>query len=159
MLKYAGIGSREIPGAMLEFISDLASELRDQKVLCRSGGARGADTAFQKGAGDLFELWRPEQSTPEAFDLAEQFHPVWDNLSLYDKALHARNGHILLGANLDDPVDFVLAWTEGGKVIGGTAQGLRIARAYKIPVFNLGADYADYDSLEIFLKKFLTLPG
>ena len=143
---------------MCLLMTDLALMLSRAGALCRSGGARGADKAFQAGAGDLFELWRPEHATPEAFDLAEEFHPTWDWLSPSAKGLHARNGHILLGADLDDPVDFVLAWTESGKVIGGTGQGLRIARAYNIPVYNLGADYADYDSLEIFLRKYLTLP-
>jgi hypothetical protein len=45
---------------------------------------------------------------------------------------------IILGKRLNDPVSLVICWTEGGKPKGGTAQGIRIAEHYGIPVFNLG---------------------
>ncbi len=45
---------------------------------------------------------------------------------------------ILLGEDCETPVSFCVAYTEGGKLKGGTAQGLRIAKAYGIPVYNLG---------------------
>ena len=37
------------------------------------------------------------------------------------------------------PVKFVVAWTEGGLLKGGTAQALHIATALNIPIINLGA--------------------
>ena len=156
MIKYAGIGSRQTPAGMCSLLTMVAEELRDRGLTCVSGGAIGADKAFQRGAGKLFELWRPEHATPEAFDLAEEFHPRWDDLTPEGKALQARNGHILLGADLQTPVKFVLAWTEHGLTKGGTGQGLRIARCYQIPVYNFGNPKADVDSFENFLKKVLT---
>ena len=45
----------------------------------------------------------------------------------------------MLGDDLDQPVSFVVCWTPGGEVTGGTGQALRIAAdpQYNIPVFNL----------------------
>jgi len=44
---------------------------------------------------------------------------------------------VLLGAGLDDPVEFVLCWTPGGETVGGTGHLIRAARSYGIPVYNL----------------------
>jgi cell division GTPase FtsZ len=59
------------------------------------------------------------------------------------RKLHARNAMIVLGKNLDDPVDFIICWTPGGTGSGGTGQALRIARAYGIPVYDLGDKNGD----------------
>lgn len=48
---------------------------------------------------------------------------------------------ILLGRDLNDPVDFVVCWTPGAQAVGGTGQALRIAEAYGIKVYN-AADQA-----------------
>ena len=37
------------------------------------------------------------------------------------------------------PVKFIVAWTENGALKGGTAQALRIATAFNIPIINLGS--------------------
>lgn len=108
----------------------------------RSGGAAGADTAFERGMrvidpqsihvfpGHLghYLAWQHH---------AAQYHPAWDRCDVVARKLHARNSAIMLGPLLTQPVDAVLCWTEGGAVKGGTGQGLRIAAAYRIPVFNL----------------------
>ena len=44
---------------------------------------------------------------------------------------------IALGPILDDPVEFIICWTPGGKVTGGTGQAIRIAKDLDIRVFNL----------------------
>jgi hypothetical protein len=120
----------------------VAGLLAQRGYTLRTGGARGMDSAFQQGAeaaGGQVEVWRPGAATEEAYDLAAEFHPAWSQCSTVTQALHARNGHILLGAGLDDPVDFVLCWTPGGAIVGGTGQGLRIAAAWGIDVVNAGA--------------------
>ena len=155
--KYAGIGSRETPYSICSILTDLANYLFDCGYTCVSGGAEGADKAFQAGAHNKCEVWRPKDATTEAYDLAEDFHPRWDRLTPSARGLHARNGHILLGQDLNTPVDFVLCWTEHGLEKGGTAQGIRIARAYGIPLYNLGNPKATFENLDDFLKKFLTL--
>lgn len=52
--------------------------------------------------------------------------------------LHARNMHIILGANLDSPVEIVICWTKDGLRSGGTGQALRLAESRDIPIYDLG---------------------
>ena len=144
---YAGIGSRKTPDDILEMMTKIAEGLSRNYVL-RSGGASGADTAFEKGAGDKKVSYIPWSGFNEskekyipvssaAMRLAGEFHPGWMYLSYPVKKLHARNCYQVLGENLATPVDFVICWTPGGQEKGGTAQAIRIAKANGIKVFNL----------------------
>lgn len=49
MKKYAGIGSRRTPMAAGDVIEELAGVLAERGYLLRSGGASGADAAFEMG--------------------------------------------------------------------------------------------------------------
>lgn len=104
------------------------------------GDTDSADLAFERGV-DIIDrarkVIRCAGGTKADFELAAKYHPNWDACSGHAKALHARNGVIMLGDWLDVPVRFVVCWTPDGKVVGGTGQALRIAAAYNIPVFNL----------------------
>lgn len=137
---YSGIGSRTAPKDILIAITDLAKWLAAQGYTGRSGGADGSDKAFQRGAeavnGD-FELYRPKYATKESIELASKFHPAWHNCNDYARKLHGRNAQIVLGYELDSPVSIVYCWTPGGKTIGGTGMGIRIAEHYKIDIKNL----------------------
>lgn len=150
---YAGIGSRETPQDVLDGMEAIAYTLAAGWNL-RSGAADGADSAFERGAehggaGHATELYLPwpgyndrkeatlHHPTPEAYLLSSDFHPAWPHLSRGAKSLHARNAHIILGADLDAPARFVLCWTPRAKGGGGTGQGIRIARHYKVPVYDL----------------------
>lgn len=140
-MKYAGIGARDTPLDVLILMTTLARHLEHRKgFLLRSGGARGADIAFCRGIAIAtnVEVFYAQDATPEAFDHAAKFHPNWAACDSFAQALHARNSMILLGRHLNDPVNFIVCWTAGGAVIGGTGQALRIAKAYEIPVFNYG---------------------
>jgi hypothetical protein len=160
---YAGVGSRETPDEILEVMRSVAAKLKADGWTVRSGGAPGADTAFEGGAtvfGDysLTEIFLPwpnfehrldklvKRTHPqrEAYAIAERFHPAWARLSQGAKSLHARNVHQILGYDVTKPVlsKFVLCWTEDGSGRGGTGQALRIAREYQVPIFDLGLDYA-----------------
>lgn len=112
-------------------------ELQIRGAILRSGGAFGADSAFEKGAGAAKEIFRGQDATKAAIELAGQYHPAWPACSSWARRLHGRNSMILLGQDLNDPVDFVVCWTPGGLVTGGTGQAIRVARAYNIPVLNL----------------------
>lgn len=143
---YAGIGSRETPPRVCGEMAVRAMKLAPKGYTLRSGAAYGADRAFEAGAlveGGKAEIWLPWLGynghcsslvpSPAAFELAAKFHPNFWNCSRGARALHARNSHIILGADLNTPVEFVLYWTPDGKASGGTGQGLRIAQHYGIP--------------------------
>lgn len=148
---YAGIGSRTTPPEIQDFMTAAAQQLSTHDIILRSGAADGADAAFERGADPrLKEIYLPwggfngsnsklANILPGAFALAEQFHPGWHKLNQAVRKLMARNVHQVFGKNLDDPVVFVLCWTEGGKGHGGTGQALRIANFYEIPIFDFGA--------------------
>ena len=115
-MKYAGIGSRATPPKILAEMGRIARTLSDHRWTLRTGGAAGADLAFEHAHIARREIFHPRQAPPDAIALtatalAAAHHPAWDRCSTYAKLLHARNSHIVLGARLDDPVDAVVCWT------------------------------------------------
>lgn len=153
---YAGIGARNTPPEALDLMSRAAEYLQVEGWHLRSGHAPGADQAFEKTAGSYAEVFLPwpafERFTPiearhiyheptgEAMQVAAKYHPAWDRLGPAVRRLHARNAHIILGRDLDDPVRFVMCWTPNGRITGGTGQALRIALAHDITCINLGEE-------------------
>jgi hypothetical protein len=148
---YTGIGSRETPPEIQGIMTQIASKLNEQGFTLRSGAAKGADSAFEAGAGGNHEIYLPwggyegrtgsgyiPNPSKEAMDLAAQHHPNWGAVTQGARKLHARNSHQVLGQDLNSPSDFVLAWTPGGKGGGGTGQAIRLARAQGVKVFDLG---------------------
>lgn len=137
---YAGIGSRETPGDILEIMKWMGRWFSRQKYTLRSGRAKGADKAFEHGEiygrKEIF-LARHSEDHPEWYTHAMKYHPAWDRCSPWAMDLHARNSAIVLGENLDTPVDFIVCWTKDGKASGGTGQALRIAEDLEIPIYNL----------------------
>lgn len=161
-MKYAGIGSRQTPAHVLEWMEEVATVLATNGITLSTGGADGADTAFQKGCEKVdgnIELYLPwhgynkhgiatlHSPTDEAVKIASEHHPAWWACKSGARKLHGRNAHILLGWDLKHPVDFVICWTKDGKPTGGTALGISIAIANNIPVFNVG-DEKQYGELE-----------
>lgn len=156
MRHYAGVGSRKTPNDILATMEAAAEALDHLGWTLRSGHAPGADQAFERGAGRHAEVYLPwpsfeyhgwvgdleadyilDRPTMAAYDVAAQVHPAWDKLKPGARHLHARNAHQVLGADLRTPVRFLLCWTPGGKVIGGTATAIRIAHRNGIDVRNL----------------------
>lgn len=144
---YAGIGSRETPELVLQRMGKISSALASLGFILRSGGAKGADAAFEKYA-EKKEIYLPWEGFNEhsstlcfvddrAMKMGEKYHTHWDNLKQGGKLLISRNSYQVLGGSLDDPVDFVVCYTKDGKEIGGTSQAIRIAKDYDIPVFNI----------------------
>lgn len=149
-IKYAGIGSRETPADIIALMSLIGERLAIRGWTLRSGGADGADRAFELGcekASGKKEIFLPWQNfngsssqfftpSPEAHALASS-HPVWNRLTDNVKLLHARNCHQVLGLDLNDPVSVLICWTKGGKIVGGTATAINLALKRNIPVLNL----------------------
>lgn len=151
MKYYAGVGSRETPDEILKNMTEIAKILNDKRFVLRSGGAGGADSAFEKGAGVDKQIFLPFDGfngrkvdgkkfflpTRDAFKIAEKYHPAWDRCNDFARKCHARNVHQVLGLDLMEPVHFLVCWTKDGRDSGGTGQAIRIARAFSIPVINL----------------------
>lgn len=148
---YAGIGSRQTPEDVLVRMTKMAEWLSGKNFILRSGGAIGADRAFEGGAKKK-EVFFADAATKESIQLASKFHPAWDRCNNYIKKLHGRNAMIILGESLNSPVAFVVCWTPNGKVVGGTGLGIRIAESYQIPIYN----FYNLDRLQ-FLKKIESL--
>ncbi|WP_305910498.1 DUF4326 domain-containing protein (plasmid) [Methylomarinum sp. Ch1-1] len=154
-LAYAGIGARATADPTLRFMQALAGRLDELGFTLRSGGADGADSAFNKGASnaEVFLPWpgfnkqKSVYDSPslEAYRLAAYFHPAWKRLKPSVQSLMARNCHQVLGANLRSPSDFVVCWTLDGaetrqsrtQATGGTGLAIALADSCRIPVFNL----------------------
>jgi predicted Rossmann fold nucleotide-binding protein DprA/Smf involved in DNA uptake len=56
---YAGVGSRQTPENILHLMTRIAMRMAELGWVLRSGGAKGADYAFEKGAGDKKEIYLP----------------------------------------------------------------------------------------------------
>ena len=61
MKYYAGIGSRETPKEICNKMTEIASLLEKQDFVLRSGGAQGADHAFEIGISDqlMMDIYLP----------------------------------------------------------------------------------------------------
>lgn len=151
---YSGIGARITPEHIKVFMNLVSHKLYEDNYILRSGGAKGADKAFEIGI-DKKEIFRPEHCPQYCIDYASKFHPHWDKCNKYVKKLHGRNAQIILGKYLDEPSKFVICWTVDGKIEGGTGLAIRIAQENKIPVFNL-SDEKTLKRLCSYLKMDIT---
>ena len=158
-LTYAGIGSRRTPPAVQEQMHAIAWGLAASGYILRSGGAMGADRAFERGASAkeiyLMDGWYSARHVVQPYpdglmERAEQFvwdyHPTPPRGNKFARKLLARNTFQILGLDLQTPSLFVLCWTPDGSLdgrgpdSGGTGQALRVASAYGIPVFNFARE-------------------
>ena len=157
---YAGVGARKTPSAMLAHMKHMARELAARGWHLRTGGADGADSAFANATPTeqrtVFVPWRGyngwEASTNQGGSLcrvldaeeirtmreaAAPHHPAWERCPDRVRDLHARNVAVLLGADMRQPVDAMVCWTDKGQVRGGTGMAIRLARHHGVPVLNL----------------------
>lgn len=144
---YTGVGSRETPQDIYILMSKIAQKLSEMGYTLRSGGADGADLAFESGATkkEIYLPWKGFNDSnsqlynipDEAFEIASRIHPAWDKLKQGGKKLHARNILQVLGMTLDNPSKFLICWTPKGKDTGGTRTAIVLAREYNIPIINL----------------------
>lgn len=125
---YAGIGSRRTPADTLAVMRRTAAHLAKLGWTLRSGAAAGADQAFEMGCREArgeAEIWLPWRDfgghedtglypTAQHEQLAALVHPAWQQLSSKEQQLHARTSGQVLGMRIDQPVEFVLCWTEDG---------------------------------------------
>jgi hypothetical protein len=162
---YTGIGSRETPEYILSKMIAIAEFLAYEGYILRSGGAEGADTAFEQGCDkyskskkEIYLPWfnfngnNSPLHTPHqfAFKIARQYHPYWHRFRNNGvKKLMARNVHQIMGQDLQTPSDFVIGYTLPTK--GGTIFGLSLAKKYNIPTLNL----FDIKNPDLIIPKFM----
>lgn len=153
-LYFTGIGSRQLPTELFDSIIKLSANISEMGFVLRSGGADGADSAFERGVDlvngkkDIYLPWKNFNQnksvlfdvSDEATKLAESIHPAWGECSRGAKLLHSRNCYQVLGSELQEPSCFVVAWTPDGKNRGGTRTALVLAQRHNIPIFNLFDD-------------------
>lgn len=174
---YTGIGSRNTPHEILKIMEDLAFDLANKGLVLRSGGADGADTAFERGCcaangeKEIYLPWKGFNDNPshlynisnEAMGLAEvMYGNRWPYVKPAVKKLMARNMYQVTGETLKVPSLFVVCWTPDGcetgkersKETGGTGQAIQYASTISTPVYNL----AKPESLEN-LKKLIDVLG
>lgn len=160
---YAGIGSRKTPAPVLEDMKGVAFCLGALGWTLRSGGAEGADKAFEEGCNEIGgskEIFYAKDANAQAIEIAKKVHPMWYKLGAYAQKLHARNCFQILGGDLVTPCRFILCWTPDGangtsvptsRDTGGTGQAIRIAKMYFVPVINMY--YTNWrDQLEAVLR-------
>lgn len=135
---YAGIGSRETPEHILKIMTQVAEKLEKQGWTLRSGGATGADSAFQKGVTNYDQIFITEKTKimnknkkgivikdkkiiSDAMYMIHslQLHEKWEFLinnptQNETVALHTRNIFQILGEDLKTPVKMVVCWTKDG---------------------------------------------
>lgn len=144
---YAGIGSRKTPRDVELTIRFVAQKLGAHGFILNSGAAEGADAMFESHApqAQIFLPWKGFmghasvlcEPSSRAFEIAAEIHPAWNKLTSGGRRLHARNVHQVLGKDLVTPIEFVVCWTPGGKVVGGTSTAIRLAERIAAPVVNL----------------------
>lgn len=172
MKNYAGIGPRATPPDVLFTMAQLSNKLSQMDYRLVSGHGAGADQAWECGVSPMLQtIWIPWKGfnganlhpafkvvnrTEPLLEIAARHHPNWNKLSDPIKSLMARNVAILLGNDLNTPVDFVLYWQAEGvnKYTGGTGHTLRMSDSFLIPNFNIGSKkeqelFEEYLSMEI----------
>lgn len=157
---YTGVGSRDVTPDEYALMSVISQRLACRGWTLRSGGADGADSAFEEGvvqAHGKKEIYIPWQgfngrksyhdviignhlySWNAAKEMASTIHPAWDLLSIGAQSLHARNCYQVLGEKLDKPSTFLIACSDpvGNSVKGGTRTAWELAKRHHIQCFNL----------------------
>lgn len=146
-MRYAGVGSRETPPAVLAKMTKVAKLLESKGYTLQSGGAVGADSAFEAGVKSKKQIFYAKDATAKTIAIAKEIHPNPTALTDFPLKLMARNTSQVFGKNLDAPVDFVLAWTPDGAVssaqrtrkTGGTGQAIDMASRKGVPVINMAS--------------------
>ncbi len=140
---YSGVGSRKTPQHVRFRMEEIAKKLEKKSYILRSGGAKGADSAFERGVSNPKnkEIFRPADCEPWCLEMVAKYvpsnRPPLERMQPYIQNLLGRNMKQLLGNDGKTPVEFVVCYTEDGKDSGGTGYAIRAAKDNNIPIYNL----------------------
>lgn len=162
-----GIGSRETPDDILRGMRILGRFLASEGHILRSGGATGADSAFEEGwklSSGKMEIYLPWDGfekkrggrpgyfsnmpdLPILEEYVTRFHPKGEKLQQSFRKLMKRNCYQILGYDLNTKTDLVIMFAPEikkdsfGKIkncSGGTGFAVRMAYEFGIPIFSMG---------------------
>lgn len=153
MRSYAGVGARATPSNILSIMEGvgvcnaLGKNKNNQVLQLRSGGAQGADSAFEKGCDSINgpkQIFRPQDKIPKwCYEMVTEYctEAPLSRMKPFVQNLLARNMMQILGPNGDDPVKYVMLWVPGPDAcasgMGGTRYAARCAADHNIPILNL----------------------
>ena len=160
---YAGIGARKTPRYVLQYMELQGKLLAEKGYILRSGGAIGADSAFEAGCDSAEgnkQIWSTRNSHEwerHGWVIPVVSQVCWEkpflSMKPYMRDLIGRNTYQIYGDpdNFEDCVksEFVLYWSEPkGKenCSGGTRYAIRMAIAAGVPCFNLYNEKAEYEA-------------
>lgn len=147
-MTYAGIGARLTPKTVQADMVKIGRVMAEAGFTLMSGGAVGADKAFEKGCDEVKgkkDIIFKRDADPLTRLIAKEIHPSPSSLKPYAVDFLARNTFQVFGRSLETPVDVVIAWSPCGMIssdqrtskAGGTGQGLDMASRKGIPIINL----------------------
>lgn len=152
---YTGIGARNTPRGVLQYMYEQARMLESMGMFLRTGDAKGADEAFRAGAQHKLVYGAEQHIHDWAYHKAQALCPVdFTELKPYVQHLLARNMYQVFGNGASQDAKpkslFVLYWSlpapEFSKgwnnnnyynCSGGTSYAVRAACDASIPTFNL----------------------
>lgn len=154
-VRYTGVGSRDTPQDVMNLMTDVSRGLSERGWILRSGNARGADTAFERGSPiALTESYLPweKDSVPHGIVAITEEHSrlfrstyrspsggAWSpGMKRESTLLMTRNGNQVFGPDFVSPSDVLICWTPHGDPVGGTRQAIALAKLIDIPIINLG---------------------
>lgn len=164
---YAGIGDVNIPANIQELMKMIGEELAHQGYVLRTGGAKGADTAFMEGcdkAKGIKEIFYPSDIHVNAktLKIAKEIHGHWEycenkqpkpgNKYSFPVQAHCRNMKIINGDLLNNPVEFTIAYQDINQVTGGTWQGIKYSKKLGIKVYNLFVEKDRNEIIDIVFR-------
>lgn len=172
---YAGIGPRKTPPHVLNQMAQIGKILADSGFILSTGAGEGADEAweeFVKPNQSRIFLAKPKKYrryaivptvTQEQWDFCNKHFKLHrNNLDLstqneYIQMLFCRNLNILLGEDLQVPVDFVAYWYDKDYPTGwagGTGHTVSMAYELEIPCFNIWSQ-RDQQAMDDFVTQLL----
>jgi len=155
---YTGIGARELPEDIRKEFIFIGRRFAERGWTLRSGGADGADSAFEWGCGlsatpatkEIFLPWKgfnnnispyyiTDKNKEELFEIASKIYPSWQYTKDPVRLLHARNVQQVMGENPGESqiTSFVVCWTDRPEnQARGTMFAVTLANQKNIPVYN-----------------------
>ena len=160
---YTGIGSRDVTETEFSIMSQLAQHFATAGWTLRSGGAGGADSAFEKGCAlaegyaEIFIPWKGfgtkvenpncRRYVPDERSFGKAAHylvengiiPWFSNMTQGAQKLHSRNYYQVLGVdNIKSNVMVYCAEDDKhGIPKGGTRTAILLARSFGVSTYNI----------------------